>query len=209
MTASNACGDGEPVAFWSNEMNSSIRRIAWRECRRRRVEFDDAQQEIRLALLQFKAEHGEAIGPTALYRIARDRVKDYARGLRRARKRDDAEASGGRVDNPTADPATLMDVRDAIGRLKPIDAEVIAGRFLEFRSFAELAEASGRTIGGVRTRQHLAFDALRNGLESGYGPGEARSRRAAREDDFGRRGRRGDRSDWTTWGRIPNQKEDD
>lgn len=209
MTASNACGDGEPVAWWSPEMYESIRRIAWRESRRRRVEFDDAQQEIRLALLQREATRPGPIGPAALYRIARDSVVGYARSLRRARKRDEAEASGGRVVNPTADPATLMDVRDAIGRLRPIDAAVIGGRFLEFRSFAELAEASGRTVGGVRTRQHLAFDALRSGLEASYGPGEARIRSAARKRGFERVGRRGDRFDWTTWGRIPNQREDD
>lgn len=203
--------DGEAlIELWTPEHYVEVDRLARQEARRQHVEVEDARQEILLDLLSRPESHASASASRfTVYRLARAAVRELGRRDRLHRRRAAREAQG-RFEKRAVDPDVVMDVRAAVESIRPIDAEVITGRYFEYRSFAELAEASGRTANGVRMRQHLAYAALRGGLEAAYGRRESRVRSTPRRvDTTSVRGRTGSKIDWSRWGPIPNQRKDD
>ena len=101
-----------------------------------------------------------------LYRLAHNRLIDlYRRDRESPLPEDAAEAI---ADAPPSnleldiDPGVL---RSALRRLTPDQQQVIALKFLEDWSNAQVAEAMGKSEGAVESIQHRALGALRRNLE--------------------------------------------
>ncbi|CAM2007956.1 RNA polymerase sigma factor [Acanthopleuribacter pedis] len=56
-------------------------------------------------------------------------------------------------------------IQESITKLKPIDQTLIVLRFLEQKSFKEIADITGKRVGAVTMRTHRALNALRAHLE--------------------------------------------
>jgi len=67
---------------------------------------------------------------------------------------------------PLPDPATAITVRASLRALGPTDRAVIVLRFLEDRSLAETAYATGLSVSAVKSRSRRALRALRRVVEA-------------------------------------------
>lgn len=124
-----------------------------------------------------------------LYRVARNRIIDRFRKLRReeplveAQLDDEAQLEDGVQQgfvaqmNPDAEtgPETEYDgevvmeaLLDAIGELPPEQREIFIAHELEGRSFRELAEESGVAVNTLLSRKHYAVQTLRRRLQYLY-----------------------------------------
>jgi RNA polymerase sigma-70 factor, ECF subfamily len=106
-----------------------------------------------------------------LYRIARNAVIDRSRRARIQISFEDALAHPGadQVVEPDAGLLALSDretVRAAIGRLTPLQQEVIVLRFVEGYSTSEIAALVGKREGTIRGIQFRALEMLRSLIPS-------------------------------------------
>ena len=101
-----------------------------------------------------------------LFRLAHNRLIDHYRRDREVPMPEDALE--GTVDPPTGGAELEIDpgvLRSALRRLTPDQQQVIALKFLEDWSNAQIADAMGRSEGAVESLQHRALGALRRTLE--------------------------------------------
>lgn len=120
---------------------------------------DELTQECFLAVLQ----SGERYRPTASFRtflyaiglnlVRADRRKTVFRGMFMGETKTEAGA------DPRTEFGLIM--RDALGRLEPIDREMLLLRQFEELSYAEIAELMRVPVGTVRSRLFRARTALR------------------------------------------------
>lgn len=120
---------------------------------------DELTQECFLAVLQ----SGERYRPTATFRtflyaiglnlVRADRRKTVFRNLFRGETKTEPGA------NPGTELSLIM--RDALGRLEPLDREMLLLRQFEELSYAEIAELMKVPLGTVRSRLFRARTALR------------------------------------------------
>ena len=71
-------------------------------------------------------------------------------------------------DDPEGDLLSFEDaakLHQCLGELRPLHKEVLMLRFIESMSYAEIAEVLDCNLGTVRSRIHLAKQALREKLE--------------------------------------------
>jgi RNA polymerase sigma-70 factor (ECF subfamily) len=105
-----------------------------------------------------------------LYRVAHNLVVDH---YRRQPKQEVLSLQDNDIDVPVADGSELRveqqelatRTRVALQYLTPLQQQVIALRFLEGMSQAEVAQIVNRTVGAVKGLQHRALNALRSILE--------------------------------------------
>lgn len=101
-----------------------------------------------------------------LYRMAHNRLIDHYRRDRELPMLEDGPEAAANApsaeENLEIDPGVL---RSALRRLTPDQQQVIALKFMEDWSNAQVAEAMGRTEGAVESLQHRALAALRRTLE--------------------------------------------
>jgi RNA polymerase sigma-70 factor (ECF subfamily) len=103
-----------------------------------------------------------------LYRLAHNLVVDHYRGKRVTTPLDevaDAEEVGVDVVAAVEDSLDVEEVRAAIQTLNPEYQQLIALRFLEELSHAEVAQIIGKSEGAARVIQHRALQALARALE--------------------------------------------
>jgi RNA polymerase sigma-70 factor, ECF subfamily len=102
-----------------------------------------------------------------LFRIARNLVADHHRKRKQATTKSLNEevsecVSQGNFADDLVDRRTLL---TTLGKLTPEQQEVVALRFFEGLSLAEVAEATGRRTGAVKALQHRALQRMRTILE--------------------------------------------
>jgi len=112
--------------------------------------------------------------PAWLYRIATNEVNSWYRGkgrspIARSLPDDDAAAEiqdreARHAEDLLAGKTELLALNTALRTLKPEDQTLIALRFLEEKSFSEIAEITGKRVGAVTMRTRRALEALRSEL---------------------------------------------
>jgi DNA-directed RNA polymerase specialized sigma24 family protein len=185
-----------------------VRRMAEGYGHRYGLDGEDLRQEAYLAVATWARDHHDAeIGVAFLIRVARFGFHAYHRSCRRRDARFHP-TDPAHLDWNAGERGAIDDDSEAVARAVeklPFDARcVVRSSFFRHRSFAELANAWGVRKQTIMASWRDAERALRDGLDAEYGP--LVDRRAARPR---RKQSRQINRDWSTWGRIPNQREDD
>ena len=166
-------GKGEPAAFgqlYDRYVEAVYRYVYYRV--RNDAEAEDLTSEVFMRAMRAIARYEPRQAFLAwLYRIARNAVIDRARRARVQVSFEDAleHPNVDRVVEPDARLMELSDkqvVREAMGRLTPLQQEVIVLRFIEGYSTSEIAALVGKREGTVRGIQFRALAALRELIPS-------------------------------------------
>src|SRR5579875_380601 len=102
-----------------------------------------------------------------LYRLAHNLIVDYYRSKRATTSLDDVretEEPGADVVDLVEETLEIEELRTAIRRLSPEHQQLIALRFVEGLSHAEVAQIIGKSEGATRVIQHRALQALARAL---------------------------------------------
>ncbi|WP_449222373.1 RNA polymerase sigma factor [Sulfidibacter corallicola] len=112
-----------------------------------------------------------------LYRIATNEVNAYLRKSgrhvdsgdlddKRASEADMPDRELEEAEREMARHGVFLELNQCLRQMKPLDQTVITLRFLEEKSFNEIAEITGKRVGTVTMRTHRALEKLRTLLES-------------------------------------------
>ncbi len=109
-----------------------------------------------------------------LYQLARHAIADYYRSesrqeVARLGERDLPEEGDG-PDEREARREEINAVLAALNRINPDYQDLIIQRYLNGLSLEEMAEASNRSVGAVKTALHRAREALKAEFEKGSAP---------------------------------------
>ncbi|NIP85779.1 MAG: sigma-70 family RNA polymerase sigma factor [Planctomycetales bacterium] len=136
---------------------------------------DDVMQEVALAAVRQQAPLSDPakVAPW-LYRVAVTQSLQYRRKMGRGRKLVERYAGRARLVQPSeadGDPLRwlLADerrglIRQAMGRLKAKDAEILLLKYVENHSYRQLAELLSTSVSAVEARLHRARARLRRQL---------------------------------------------
>lgn len=92
--------------------------------------------------------------------IARNKIADRIRRLQRARRHSPPEVVSVDAGELAVDRITSQEVREAMQRLSDDQREVIIRRFILDQSLEQVAAATGRPVGAVKSMQHRALASL-------------------------------------------------
>ena len=153
---------------------------------RDRVTADDLLQEVFVNIHRARATYrtGAPVLPW-VYAIARHAAVNRARSAtRRARheevREDVAELAGpAPVEDPAAEDPRIDAIRAALDGLPASQREVVLMLKVSGLSLAEVARATGSTVGAVKLRAHRAYQSIRKKLNVRKAPAGAR----ANDDD--------------------------
>jgi RNA polymerase sigma-70 factor (ECF subfamily) len=135
---------------------------------------DEAAQEVLLSVWhhseRFDAERGSM--SAWIFAIARNRLIDNVRRMRRPEPSADDPCWVGGAQEPSPESATAVrgrveSVRDALKSLPVEQLKVLEALYFEGQSMSEYADASGTPLGTVKTRARLALRALRGRMPEG------------------------------------------
>jgi len=156
------------LADWESYVGAVLRRM--------RVEEEEVLYRVfDRALGALPDFRGESRISTWLYRIAwREGLRHLEKAGRLGEREAPMEAAATHAD-PGEDPQKVLErlesaarVREALGRLGPLDREVLALRYLEDLKLSELAERLDIPLGTAKVRVHRALARLRGELEEDH-----------------------------------------
>ncbi len=107
-----------------------------------------------------------------LYRLAHNLVVDHYRSRRPTLTLEEvgeAEEPGANVVDAVEEKLDAEEIRVALRRLSPEHQQLIALRFVEGLSHAEVAQITGKSEGATRVVQYRALQSLARALKSGGG----------------------------------------
>ncbi|MCL6581899.1 MAG: sigma-70 family RNA polymerase sigma factor [Firmicutes bacterium] len=185
LVARAAAGDGDAFGELVRPLEDKVYALAYRMCGDREDAYDLAQEALLKAYRALPRFGGRSSFATWLYRIVANTCLDRLRALRRAGPvvslDNPLPTRSGELHreaaDPTYDPERLTlaaeaeaEVQRALGRLSPDHRLVILLRDYEDRSYEEIAEIMGCSLGTVKSRLNRARAALRARLVQGELP---------------------------------------